>query len=253
MIPVDTMKNIQAVVFDIGGTLLDFDRKESYAELKEGARLAHGHLVSAGFSPPSVDRYRRRIIGRLARAYLWSRMTGAELDPMREFDTMHRSMGFRVGSEDAIELARKLYSPNKALAHAHPDTANTLETLRSLGLKLALISNTIAPPSGIEDHLTQEGLLDFFPVRIYSCVVGVPKPNRRIFNVALEKLGIPPDRTLYVGDKPAIDVFGAKRVGMKTALRTDDARAKRKHEPDICIPQIKDLLQYFDTDTSRGA
>ncbi|MEZ6085684.1 MAG: hypothetical protein R3E58_17465 [Phycisphaerae bacterium] len=46
MLVVDWIKNIQAVVFDIGGTLLDFDRKESYTELKSGAALARQYLVS---------------------------------------------------------------------------------------------------------------------------------------------------------------------------------------------------------------
>ncbi|GJM26318.1 MAG: hypothetical protein DHS20C16_27330 [Phycisphaerae bacterium] len=247
----DWIKNIQAVVFDIGGTLLDFERKESYAELKAGAELARGHLTSLGYSPPPTKVYRRRIISRLARAYVWSRMTGTELDPMRELSHLHTRLGFTLKAEDAEELARLLYSPNKALARAHGKTADTLRTIRDAGLKIGLISNTVAPPSGLEDHLAQEGLLEFFPVRIFSCAFGVPKPNARIFTEALKQLDVAPERALYVGDKPHIDVVGARRVGMHAALRAPGMPTKTKHKPDICVREICDLLDHFEFDLPR--
>ena len=242
----DWLKNIQAVIFDIGGTLLDFERKESYAELKAGAELARKHLLSLEHAPPPVNTYRRRIIARLARAYVWSRLTAAELDPMRELWHMHRSMGIDLDSQNAEELSRLLYSPNKALAHAHPKTVETLQTLQAAGMKIGLISNTVAPPRGIEDHLAQEGLLEFFEVRVFSCVVGVPKPNPHIFRVALEEFSLPAERVLYVGDKPHIDVVGAHRVGMRAALRASQLPSKKKHQPDLLIRQICNLLTHFE-------
>lgn len=240
------IKNIQAVVFDIGGTLLDFERKESYAELKAGAELARIYLVSLGHSPPPANVYRRRVIARLARAYVWSRLTGSELDPMYELDRLHRSMGIQLDDSKANEAGRLLYSPNKALAHTHPQTAAALRALRSAGFKIGLISNTVAPPSGIEDHLAQEGLLELFSVRVYSCSVRVPKPNPKIFKTALKELDVEPDRALYVGDKPHIDVVGAHRVGMYAALRGTKMPTKGKHRPEILISQIHDLLDYFE-------
>jgi putative hydrolase of the HAD superfamily len=245
IIDVDWIKNIQAVVFDIGGTLLDFERKESYAELKTGAELARGYLLSLGHAPPPANIYRRRIITRLARAYLWSRLTAAELDPMRELTRLHRSMGISLDDSDANEVGRLLYSPNKALAHAHPDTVETLRALRAAGMKIGLISNTVAPPSGIEDHLAQEGLLEFFAVRVYSCRVGVPKPNPKIFRAALQELDVGPERALYIGDKPHIDIVGSHRVGMYAALRANQMPTKEKHRPDILIGQLGDLLGHF--------
>ena len=249
MLVVDWIKNIQAVVFDIGGTLLDFDRKESYTELKSGAALARQYLVSLGHSPPPVNVYRRRVIARLARAYVWSRLTAAELDPMFELAQLHQAMGIKLHDHKANEVGRLLYSPNKALARAHPQTADALRALRSAGFKIGLISNTVAPPSGIEDHLAQEGLLEYFSVRVYSCVERVPKPNPRIFNAALDRLGVDANRALYVGDKPHIDVIGAHRVGMYAALRGTTMPTKPKYRPEILIRQICDLLEHFQIET----
>ncbi len=241
----DWTKNIQAVVFDIGGTLLDFDRHESYAELKTGAELARQYLISLGHAPPSAGVYRRRILRRLGRAYLWSRLTWSELDPMQHFGRMHASMGITLSFSDAAELARLLYSPNKALAHAHPKTADTLAAIRAAGMKIGLISNTVAPPSGLEDHLAQEGLLEYFSVRVFSCVVGVPKPNPKIFEVALKQLDVAPQCALYIGDKPHIDVVGACRVGMRSALRAAQMPTKKKHQPDICVRELCELTDHL--------
>ncbi len=243
-------QNIEAVVFDIGGTLLDFDRAESYAEMKAGAAFAHEYLLKLGHAPPSGGVYRRRILRRLGRAYVWSRLTGGELDPMHELANLHKSMGIELDSIPANELARLLYSPNKALARAHPKTADTLRAIQSAGMKIGLISNTVAPPSGLEDHLAQEGLLEYFSVRVFSCTVGVPKPNPKIFNVALEQLNVAPDRALYVGDKPHIDIVGARGVGMFAALRAKQPPTKKKHLPDICVRELCELIDHLNLSPS---
>ena len=51
-----------------------------------------------------------------------------------------------------------------------------------------------------------------------SSVVGVAKPDPRIFAIALERLGVAPEHAIHVGDTPAADVDGAIAAGVTPVL-----------------------------------
>jgi putative hydrolase of the HAD superfamily len=236
---------IRAILFDVGGTLLDAEQPESYSYLRDGVALAHRHLCDR-LEPPPLRRYRRAYMWWLARAYMKSRLTRTEMNTPVEIRRFHRKMGIDLDDTLFDEISRLLYRPMIALAHAHPGTTNALAALRDRRFRLGVISNTIAPPQGLDDHLTAEGLIEYLPMRVYSCEVGVPKPNPRIFRAALDRIGTPANQTLYVGDRPRIDVRGAAAVGMRTVLRTAPGMTRRRGPmADLDIRQIEDLLEYF--------
>jgi putative hydrolase of the HAD superfamily len=93
-----------------------------------------------------------------------------------------------------------------------------LAELHGRGYRLGVISNTLQPGRLMDRTLASRGLIDFFPVRIYSSEVHVAKPHPAIFRAAQEALGLPPERIVYVGDRLGADVAGAQRVGMKGVL-----------------------------------
>ncbi len=98
---------------------------------------------------------------------------------------------------------------------ARANVIPTLKTLRDAGLKLAIVCNTPLQGEVVDDHLRLEGLLDFFPVRIYSSNVRFRKPDPRIFRIALHELHVDPDEALYVGDVIPTDITGAVKAGMR--------------------------------------
>ena len=237
---------IRAVVFDIGGTLLDFCGRESRAHVRQGAVRAHAYLNSLGINSIELGDYQKRIERRLLFAYLASRVMRREMDTTAQIRGVHTAMGFALDDPTLREVARRLYEPVRAIGSADARTAPTLATLRDRGYRLAVISNTIAPPPGLDDHLADQHLLDLLPVRVYSCEVGVPKPHPRIFRAALQRLELTAHQAVYVGDKPRIDVAGARRVGMQTILRhaSDDA-ARIRPQPDRYIREIADLVDIL--------
>ena len=94
-------------------------------------------------------------------------------------------------------------------------TAEALERLRQAGLKLAVVSNS---DGRVEQALDAAGLREYFDVVIDSALVGVEKPDPRIFHAALDALNVRPEETLYVGDLYEIDVLGARAAGMEAVL-----------------------------------
>ena len=90
-----------------------------------------------------------------------------------------------------------------------------LERLRGAGFKLAVVSNS---EGTIEQMLTEIGLRDLFATVIDSSVVGLTKPDPRIFALALERLGVEANEALMVGDSPSADIDGARAAGIRAAL-----------------------------------
>jgi len=239
-------QDIRAVVFDIGGTLLDFTEPETRAHLNEGAARAHAWLTERGMIRIDQRAYQKRMFRRFLRAYLWSRVVRGEMNTMANIQAAHRAIGLRLDDETLNRVARLMYEPIRPLGRADPQARDALAALRDRGYQLAVISNTVAPPPGLDDHLDDHGLLDLLPVRVYSCQIGVPKPHPRIFHAALTELGIPAADAVYVGDKPRIDVAGARRVGMGTILRHNGGGAlPRGPLADCTIQRIAELLDLF--------
>lgn len=75
----------------------------------------------------------------------------------------------------------------------------------------------------------------------------IGKPERPLFDMALERLGTPPERTLMVGDRLDTDIAGGRRAGLRTALvatGVDDALAAERAavRPDLVVPDLPALL-----------
>ena len=67
----------------------------------------------------------------------------------------------------------------------------------------------------VEADAKRFGLAKFFDVIIDSQVVGVEKPDPRIFQLALERLGVGPDEVQFTGDIYSIDIEGARAAGIE--------------------------------------
>ena len=116
----------------------------------------------------------------------------------------------RLGSQSALEGA-----------------VDTLRTLRDAGIRTALVCDAgFTPGRIVRDFLDEHGLLEHLEYCAFSNEVGAPKPDPRIFQVALEAIETAPEHAAHVGDLLRTDVHGARSLGMKTVRITqisDDA------------------------------
>ena len=85
--------------------------------------------------------------------------------------------------------------------------------LRNAGCKTAVLSNTEKP--AVELILKQK--YDMFDVAVFSCLEGTTKPERKIYEITLDRLRTPADQTLFVDDKQG-NIDGAIQVGLQTIL-----------------------------------
>ena len=114
--------------------------------------------------------------------------------------------------EEAVELYTRQYPTLISLA---PRTRRLLEDLRSRGVPCGVVTN-----GGSEMQWTKvnsSGLVALVDAVVVSGDLEVRKPDPRIFEKALGKIGARAESTLFVGDNPVADILGASGVGMTSA------------------------------------
>ena len=195
--------SLRAILFDAGNTLLflDFSRLArevgqaidiplTAAQLAEQARPAARALENG----ESTDR--ERASRYLEAIFLLAGVAAEKLEMVRDtLLRMHREQHLWAGMPEG--------------------TAEALDDLAGAGYRLGVVSNS---DGRVEEALTAAGIRDRFEMVIDSQCVGVEKPDPRIFELALERLGLSPDEALYVGDIYEVDVVGARRAAMDVIL-----------------------------------
>ena len=94
----------------------------------------------------------------------------------------------------------------------YPDSAYCLEKL-SRKYKIGIIANQ---SPGTADRLKRHGLLKYIDLVVASAEEGVSKPDRRIFDIALERARCRPENAVMIGDRTDNDIVPAKKLGMRT-------------------------------------
>ena len=95
------------------------------------------------------------------------------------------------------------------------DAVETLTQLKQRGYSLGLISDCSPEVPLLWQETPFVPLIDTV---IFSCVVGLKKPDSRIYRLACQNLGLIPEDCLYVGDGASRELTGASRVGMHPVL-----------------------------------
>ncbi len=205
-----TRSGRKAIFFDAGNTLVHLD----YGLIAETFR-AHGlHL-----SPAQVRAGEQR--ARVPIDRLIAGIGGAE---RHERSIMHayfryalEALGLPVTppAERAMEPLALRTREGSLWTVVEPGTEALLADLARRGYVLGVVSNSNGT---IEAFLEQVGLRRHLAFVIDSAVVGVEKPDPRIFRMALERGGVDPAGATYVGDLYHIDVGGARGAGLDAVL-----------------------------------
>jgi len=130
-------------------------------------------------------------------------------------DGHHRAL---LGTAESAALVVRQYT-DPANWRVFPEVPAVLGALRLSGVRLGVIANW---QSDLPRLLEAHGLLGMFDFVVASAAAGAAKPDRAIFDRAVELAGCPPDRVLHVGDHPECDVAGATAAGL-AALHADRA------------------------------
>lgn len=129
----------------------------------------------------------------------------------------------------------------------YPDAKSTLAALIQMGYKLGIIANQ---KLGTAERLENWGLRQYFDVIVSSAEIGYAKPDKRIFEKALEMAGCTARESVMVGDRLDNDMIPAKALGMRTVwikngLAQYQSEELGKDIADVQIASLSELLSYM--------
>ena len=110
--------------------------------------------------------------------------------------------------------------------------------------RLGIVSDIWSRSDRFYQELDRAGVRELFEVIIFSSDIGIIKPSPRIFQKALDSLGVDVSRVVYIGDSLRRDVTAAKGFGMAAVwIERDDIPLKEiSVKPDLIISDLQDVL-----------
>ncbi|MBN1965124.1 MAG: HAD family hydrolase [Anaerolineae bacterium] len=246
---------LRGILFDMGGTLLDYhpptaDPTLAWQAMEDmGAEALHEFLGERGYALPALPDARAASFAVML-AHWQSIGRGPEVNPQLGplLVEVMQAWGIDGDANDLAEEAMAAYvSPVQAVVRAMPGARATLAAVQAAGLRTGLVSNTVWPGAFHLADLAQHGLLPYLEVAFFSADVAAWKPHARIFELALAALDLAPEEAVYVGDHPFFDVYGAQQVGMRgvwqrSAEWADLEAFEQPIMPDAVIDRLPDLL-----------
>jgi HAD superfamily hydrolase (TIGR01549 family) len=221
---VNQKRRYHTVIFDVGGTLVGFEDDAPFVEFLAMVDAPHRFVSAADL--------------RLSMLHTLS---------------LRRDESIGLGLDDAsinnwwLTIFEDLFPHSPAAARRmwelfkqnyfdslFPDTLPILERLKRRGVPMGIISNY---GTHLLDLLPKLGIFDYFEFIFVSAIVGVAKPHPKIFQMAIEEAGVPPNQLLYVGDNLSDDFEAALQVGIDAVLINRPGR-----EPTIAPRMINSLL-----------
>lgn len=242
---------IEAVLFDLGDTLLDFAPMPRTELFRSSAQATYDHLKGKGCELPEFEKYYASHIRAVRWAYIWATLRGREVDSFTALKRWYSRQGYPSDDESVRELIWMWYQPVIPRSSVEADVIPTLVHLQRDGLRLGIVSNTLMPGCVLDRHLEMVGLKQYFPVRIYSSEVGYRKPKPIIFHAASDAMDLPPGACAFVGDMVKTDIKGGKRMGMTTILRITPKKQNAEAADHVIsrISELPDLIRRLRGDT----
>jgi len=251
----DMRRQIRAVLFDLGETLVNFGKINTTLLFRQGARLSHDFLRSCGQPVGNFSYYCWRNLIALRIRNCLSNITKNDFNSLVLLRGIGTKKGIKLDRQQWRHFAWLWYEPLSKIAKVEPKAKETLTALKKMGLKLGIVSNTFVNGFSLEKHLEQLGILDFFAVRVYSYEFDFRKPDARIFKAAAERIGQLLENILFVGDRIDVDVQPALKLGMHVAVKAAYTNAGKKIPNGVWkinhLSELPELIEKINTATTQ--
>jgi HAD superfamily hydrolase (TIGR01662 family) len=206
------MRKIKVVFFDLGSTLIY--SKASWPPLYQQADRALVEGLRQANIPMEISTIAGKFDTFLDSYYAGRSGSTIEKTTPSALSELLQETGFRDVPNAVVRTALdSMYAITQKNWYLEADAIPTLKTLLEHGYRLGMISNT-SDDKNVQQLVDREGLRGYFETIITSAGCGIRKPDERIFRLALDHFGIPPEQTAMVGDLLETDILGANQLGI---------------------------------------
>lgn len=210
---------IKGVLFDLGGTLIEYVNDPPKAVFDDFiSQLSEDDpkIVFHEFSE-LIDSY-------------WIHMQKEYYSAPESLDIFEYNRQFLIKHGFSDATSQRLSKPFSDIifqlepdgTHLKEGAIELLDLLKSKNLKLGIITNASHNEDRIRKILSRVGIEKYFETVVVSSEVGIRKPDPMIFQIALKNLDLAPEQAIYIGDSFEYDAQGASNAGMQYVLVSKD-------------------------------
>lgn len=212
----------RAVVFDLGGTLVQWSDWEAGAAAKWSRAYDAWRATDECLSAPR-DEFVAAM--REAEKAHWVRVEREQWSgpPAVLVRDGFRRLRLSVGERATVAVLGGYARAVAGWCTVFADTRETLTTLRERGYRLGLLSNTWWAAEWHNADLAAHGLADLLDALVYTSDLDRSKPHPATFREIASRLGVAPQACVMIGDRQIDDVSGARAVGMRAIWRRNDS------------------------------
>jgi putative hydrolase of the HAD superfamily len=229
---IPTVNGIRTITVDLDDTLWEIHPVIRRAEQRLRSWLTqHYPRITEMFAPQDIAEVRARVLE-------------AHRDMAHDLTFIRHTVLTKVASaagytDFLIEEAFAVFDDARNEVELFPEARPALRALRERYTVIAVTNGNA--------KLDKIGIDDLFDGHINAAAAGAAKPERRIFDAAVEAGGASADETLHVGDHPLYDIQGARDAGLRTVWvnRNSDRWPSEFAAPDIEVRHVGELHELL--------
>jgi putative hydrolase of the HAD superfamily len=251
---------IKAALFDVGGVLhtshSDPEKEKFFANEALKTLADHGIPLNT-----KADEFFAAVEKRAKEYKKQSEIDLKELAPARVWAGFLKD--FSVSEESLVPCAERLcylFDAERKLIEKRPGLIETAKALKDLGMKLGIISNILSAEF-VHERLELYGIASFMDTVVTSIETGIRKPDKRIFEIAADRLGLAPADCAYIGDRISRDVMGSHNAGIGMVILVHYPESEKKdarlvspaNEPDFRVDLLAEVPALIEKANEKAA
>ncbi len=204
------MTKFKVVLFDLGSTLIY--SKDPWPPIYEQADRELLKVLQQSGIPLEIKSFSSEFETFLD-SYYAARTSPIEKTTFSDLKEILEQKGYQDAPAYVMRTALDaMYAITQQNWYIEPDAIPALQTLREQGYRLGIVSNT-SDDQNVQKLIDRWELRPYFETIITSAGCGIRKPDRRIFQLALNHFGVAPEQIVMVGDTLEADILGANQMG----------------------------------------
>ena len=143
-----------------------------------------------------------------------------------------------------------LFSRSKGVRELRKEALPVIKEMSERGYRIGIISNTVSTVL-VPGELEEAGITPYIETLVMSSITGIRKPDPAMFTESANRVGVPQEKSVYIGDQPNRDVEGPRRAGfglnviLKTSNYPEGQVLPELQIPDITVDSLIELLDLF--------
>jgi putative hydrolase of the HAD superfamily len=235
-------RQLKAVLFDMGSTLIEFENYTWNVLGRLSAEKGYEFLKGKNIGLPNFEDFSKVLDAEFVKAKSEIENNLKEIKFEKVIFDFFTQLNLSTSDGVYGSFLEVYYKPVTDQLTLIDGAEDVLEHFKERDLKIGLISNTIFPEKYHLRELKRFGLYPYLDAHSFSSEVGVRKPHPKIFQLTLDELKVDPTEAVFVGDRLKEDVGGAQNVGMKGILKYHQGRDYTVPvTPDAQVMKLKDL------------